>query len=238
MKTLKVLSALLCYPQPELQAALGEMREVLDQENLLPEREHRALLSLINQMQRADLIELQERYVRLFDRGRALSLHLFEHIHGESRDRGQAMINLLDVYRQHGFELSARELPDYLPLFLEYLAQRPAGEALDMLADTMHVMALLGARLAEQGSDYHAVFDALAALAGEPADIEAIRQQAAREDPDEAIVNMDKIWEEEAVTFLANQEGCGAHQNSHGAAAQPVRWMPPSNSTPPVIRSL
>jgi hypothetical protein len=79
-------------------------------------------------------------YVRLFDRGRALSLHLFEHIHGESRDRGQAMVNLLEVYRQHGFELSARELPDYMPLFLEYLAQRPQEEALDMLADTLHVM--------------------------------------------------------------------------------------------------
>ena len=238
MKTLKVLSALLCYPQADMQAALDEMIEVLDQENVLPQREHRALLTLIDQIRRTDLIELQERYVRLFDRGRALSLHLFEHIHGESRDRGQAMVNLLDVYRRHGFELDARELPDYIPLFLEYLAQRPMGEALDMLADAMHVMALLGARLAEQDSDYHVVFDALATLVGEPTDIEAIRQQAATEGPDETIVNMDKIWEEEAVTFLANQEGCGAHQYSHGAAAQPVRWMPPSNSTPPVIRSL
>ncbi len=237
MKTLKVLSVLLCYPQSELQAALGEMIEVLDQEKLLPQREHRALLTLIDQMQRTDLIELQERYVRLFDRGRALSLHLFEHIHGESRDRGQAMINLLEVYRQHGFELDARELPDYLPLFLEYLAQRPAEEALDMLVDAMHVMALLGARLAEQGSDYHVVFDALTTLAGEPTDIKAIRQQAATEGPDDTIVNMDKIWEEEAVTFLANQDGCGAHQDGQGAA-QPVRWVSPPGSTSPAIRSL
>ncbi|QQS55003.1 MAG: nitrate reductase molybdenum cofactor assembly chaperone [Candidatus Competibacteraceae bacterium] len=237
MKTLKVLSALLCYPQPELQAALGEMIEVLDQENLLPEREHRALLAMMSQMRRTDLIELQERYVRLFDRGRALSLHLFEHIHGESRDRGQAMINLLEVYRQHGFELSARELPDYLPLFLEYLAQRPAGEALDMLADAMHVMALLGARLTERGSDYHVVFDALAALVGEPADIEDIRRQAATEGPDQTVVNMDKIWEEEAVTFLANQDGCGARQDGQGVA-QPVRWAPPPGSSSPAIRSL
>jgi nitrate reductase molybdenum cofactor assembly chaperone len=125
MKTLKVLSALLCYPQADMQAALDEMIEVLDQENVLPQREHRALLTLIDQIRRTDLIELQERYVRLFDRGRALSLHLFEHIHGQSRDRGQAMVNLLDVYRRHGFELDARELPDYIPLFLEYLAQRP-----------------------------------------------------------------------------------------------------------------
>ncbi len=237
MKTLKVLSALLCYPQSELQAALSEMIEALDQENVLPEREHRALLALIDQIRRTDLIELQERYVRLFDRGRALSLHLFEHIHGESRDRGQAMINLLEVYRQHGFELSARELPDYLPLFLEYLAQRPTGEALDMLADAMHVMALLGARLAEQGSDYHVVFDALVALVGKPADIEVIRQQAATEGPDETILNMDKIWEEEAVTFLANQDGCGKNQGGR-ATVQPVSWVSPPCSTPQAARSL
>jgi nitrate reductase delta subunit len=237
MKTLKVLSALLCYPQSELQAALSEMIEVLDQENVLPEREHRALLALIDQIRRTDLIELQERYVRLFDRGRALSLHLFEHIHGESRDRGQAMVNLLGMYRRQGFELDARELPDYIPLFLEYLAQRPMGEALDMLADAMHVMALLGARLAEQDSDYHVVFDALATLVGEPTDIEAIRQQAATEGPDETIVNMDKIWEEEAVTFLANQDGCGKSQGGR-ATAQPVRWVSPPGSTPQAARSL
>ncbi|HPE72587.1 MAG: nitrate reductase molybdenum cofactor assembly chaperone [Candidatus Competibacteraceae bacterium] len=237
MKTLKVLSVLLCYPQPETLAALDEMVDVLDRENPLPEREYQALLTLIQQMQRTDLIELQERYVRLFDRGRALSLHLFEHIHGESRDRGQAMINLLEVYRQHGFALSARELPDYLPLFLEYLAQRPEGEALDMLADAMPVIALLGARLAERGSDYHAVFDALNALVGEPAEIEDIRQQAATEGPDETIVNMDKIWEEEAVTFLANQTGCASNRPLPDAT-QPVQWMHRTGAMQQPARSL
>ena len=237
MKTLKVLSALLCYPQADMQAALGEMADVLDREKLLPERERRALRAFMNRLERTDLMELQERYVATFDRGRALSLHLFEHVHGQSRDRGQAMVDLLEVYRRHGFELDARELPDYIPLFLEYLAQRPMGEALDMLADAMHVMALLGARLAEQGSDYHVVFDALVALVGEPADIEAIRQQAATEGPDETIVNMDKIWEEEAVTFLANQDGCGKSQGGR-ATAQPVRWVSPPGSTPQAARSL
>ena len=225
MKTLKVLSALLCYPQPEWQTALGEMAEVLEQEKLLPKDGQRALRALINRLERTDLMELQERYVAIFDRGRALSLHLFEHIHGQSRDRGQAMVDLLEIYRRHGFEMNARELPDYIPLFLEYLAQRPGGEALDMLAETLHVMALLGARLAERGSDYHVVFDALAALVGEPADIEDIRRQAATEGPDETLVNMDRIWEEEAVTFLANQEGCSTSRLG-SRESQPVRWVP------------
>jgi nitrate reductase delta subunit len=237
MKTLKVLSALLCYPQPEIQAALGEMAEALDQENRLPEDQQRALRAFMNRLERTDLMELQERYVATFDRGRALSLHLFEHVHGQSRDRGQAMVNLLEVYHRHGFELDARELPDYIPLFLEYLAQRPAEEALELLAEAMHVLSLLGARLAERGSDYHAIFDALAALVGEPAEIEDIRRQAATEGPDETIVNMDKIWEEEAVTFLANQEGCSASLG-RPREAQPVRWTSRPGSTQQPARSL
>jgi nitrate reductase delta subunit len=237
MKTLKVLSALLCYPQPEMQAALGEMAKALEQERLLPEHEQRALRAFMNRLERTDLMEWQEWYVASFDRGRALSLHLFEHIHGQSRDRGQAMVNLLEVYQRHGFQLNARELPDYIPLFLEYLAQRPMGEALDMLADAMHVLALLGARLAERGSEYHVVFDALAALVGEPAEIEDIRRQAATEGPDETLANMDKIWEEEAVTFLANQEGCSAG-HAGPREAQPVQWMPRPGSAQQPVRSL
>lgn len=236
MKTLKILSALLCYPQADMQAALGEMADAPDLETWLPERERRALRALMAQMERTDLMELQERYVATFDRGRALSLHLFEHVHGQSRDRGQAMVNLLEMYRRHGFDLSARELPDYIPLFLEYLAQRPAGEALDSLTDAMHVITLIGARLAERGNDYHVVFDALAALVGEPADIEDIRRQAATEGPDETVVNMDKIWEEEAVTFLANPEGCGAN-HSRAGGMQPVQWAQRSGSQQPA-RSL
>ena len=237
MKTLKVLSALLCYPQPEIQAALTEMIMALDEENRLPQSQLWAVQTLMNQMRSTDLMDLQESYIGLFDRGRALSLHLFEHLHGQSRDRGQAMVDLLETYRRHGFELSARELPDYLPLFLEYLAQRPVDEALSLLTDAMPVIALIGARLAERGSDYHVVFDALAALVGEPASIAEIRRQAATEGPDETVVNMDQIWEEEAVTFLANQGGCGINRPIPDAV-QPVQWVPPPDSTRQSARSL
>ncbi|MGB4946258.1 MAG: nitrate reductase molybdenum cofactor assembly chaperone [Candidatus Competibacter denitrificans] len=235
-KTLKVLSALLCYPQAESHAALAEMAAALEQEQLLPERERRALHAFIERLARTELMELQEQYVATFDRGRALSLHLFEHIHGESRDRGQAMVNLLEVYRKHGFELDARELPDYLPLFLEYLAQRPTEEALELLAEIAHVITLLGARLAKRNNDYHVLFDALTALVGESEDSADIRQQAATEGPDQAIVNMDKIWEEEVVTFLGNQEGCAT--GGKPSTVQPVQWLPRSGATPHAARSL
>jgi len=237
MKTLKVLSALMAYPQAETQAALPELAEALEQEAVLPDAERRALHRFIQRLSRTELMDLQEQYVATFDRGRALSLHLFEHIHGESRDRGQAMVNLLEVYRRHGFELNARELPDYLPLFLEYLAQQPTEEALDLLAETAHVLTLLGARLAERGNDYHAVFDALTVLVGEPEDSAEIRQQAATEGPDQAVVNMDKIWEEEAVTFLGNQDGC-ATGRGHAAEAQPVQWLSRPAGAPQTARSL
>jgi len=208
MKTLKVLSALLSYPQPELLAALEEMVDVLEHEQMLPDHTRKAVLTLLERLNGTDLLELQEQYVTLFDRGRALSLHLYEHVCGESRQRGQAMVNLLGIYRRHGFELSARELPDYIPLFLEYLSQRPQGEAIELLVAASPVLALLSARLAGRGSDYHVVFDALTELAGEPRGMEDIRRTVAGEGQDETLLNMDAIWEEEAVTFVASHDAC------------------------------
>jgi nitrate reductase delta subunit len=146
--------------------------------------------------------------VALFDRGRFLSLHIFEHVHGESRDRGQAMVNLLQMYEAHGFEMSTHELPDYIPLFLEFLSQQEQAEAVQLLNDAMPVLSLLGARLAERDSDFQAIFDALAGFAGEPEALADIRQQAATEGEDETVVNMDEIWEEEAVSFMGASDSC------------------------------
>ena len=162
--TLKVLSLLLSYPEAETLAALDEMAAVIEQEKLLPEDHKKPVLALINSYRGADLLDLQEHYVALFDRGRFLSLHIFEHVHGESRDRGQAMVNLLQMYESHGFEMSTHELPDYIPLFLEFLSQQEPAEAVKLLQDAMPVLSLLGARLAERGSEFRVIFDALEGL--------------------------------------------------------------------------
>ncbi|OAI08205.1 nitrate reductase molybdenum cofactor assembly chaperone [Methylomonas methanica] len=205
MLIFKVLSLLLSYPQAEMLDALDEMGEVVDQEPRLSQPCKRSLQALLANYHGVDLLDVQEDYVALFDRGRFLSLHIFEHVHGESRDRGQAMVNLLEMYQSHGFEMDSRELPDYLPLFLEFLSQLPSEqEALQLLQDAMPVLSLLGARLNERGSQFAAIFDALADLAGEPEEIETIRQQAASEGDDETLLNIDAIWEEEAVSFMAN----------------------------------
>ena len=208
MLTLKVLSLLLSYPEAETLAVLDEMAAVIEQEKLLMEAHKKPLLAMINSYCGADLLDLQERYVALFDRGRFLSLHIFEHVHGESRDRGQAMVNLLQMYESHGFEMSTHELPDYIPLFLEFLSQQQPAEIMQLLRDSMPVLSLLGARLAERGSEFRAIFDTLEGIAGTPEGINEIRQQAATETPDETLLHMDEIWEEEAVSFMGAGDSC------------------------------
>ncbi|MBC7135158.1 MAG: nitrate reductase molybdenum cofactor assembly chaperone, partial [Oceanibaculum nanhaiense] len=129
MKSFKALSALLNYPSAELVAAMPEIRAVLTGEGLVPRSSLKALEPLLSSFETAELYDLQERYVLLFDRSRSLSLHLFEHVHGESRDRGQALVDLSQLYDKNGFFIVANELPDFLPLFLEFLSTLPFGEA-------------------------------------------------------------------------------------------------------------
>ena len=132
-KTLKVLSALLTYPTAELQAAVPEMRAALDGEGRLPQSNRDRLDRILEELAKGDLYDLQERYVLLFDRTRSLSLHLFEHVHGESCDRGQAMVDLKALYERHGLVMSSSDLPDHLPLFLEFLSAAPETEACELI---------------------------------------------------------------------------------------------------------
>ena len=214
MRILKVLSALMCYPTAELIEALPELQELIERDGDLGQESKAGLGSLIADLFQTELINSQQRYVELFDRGRALSLHLFEHVHGESRDRGQAMVDLLQLYESHGFELAARELPDYLPLLLEFLSLIPADQALAQVRDASPIVSLLGARLHERRSSYRTVFDALGDLAGPSLDeVVAIHTAVAAEGPDDALVRMDEIWEEEAVSFLSSAGGCATKRS-------------------------
>ena len=222
MQTLKVLSLLLSYPEAEMLEALDDMAAVIERENLLQKDHKKSVLALIDSYRGADLMDSQEQYVELFDRGRFLSLHIFEHVHGESRDRGQAMVNLLQMYEAHGFEMSSHELPDYIPLFLEFLSQQEQVEAMTLLHDAMPVLSLLGARLTERGSKFRAIFDALAGFAGEPEEREEIPPQAPTEGEDETVVYMDQIWEDEAVSFMGAGDAC----KSQTAAVSPITITP------------
>ncbi|MDA0785567.1 MAG: nitrate reductase molybdenum cofactor assembly chaperone [Proteobacteria bacterium] len=200
--TYKILSALLTYPGEELQAAAGAFAQILEDEAMLPAADRQALDRLIKQIADEDLYELQERYVQLFDRTRSVSLHLFEHVHGESRDRGQAMVDLTDLYEQNGLEITANELPDHLPMFLEFLSILPANEARDHLAQPVHIIAALRERLIKRKSPYAAVFRALETLARAKPDAAAVAAVLAEPetDPDD-LEAIDAEWEEAAVMF-------------------------------------
>jgi nitrate reductase molybdenum cofactor assembly chaperone NarJ/NarW len=202
LRSLKALSALLTYPTQELQQACGEISEVLEQETAIPPVARKQLHQLLTEFATGDLYDLQERYVLLFDRTRSLSLHLFEHVHGESRDRGQAMIDLKSQYEQAGLFMSASELPDFLPMFLEYLATSPAKEACDALGQPVHIFAALAERLRKRKSPYEAALRALIALAAAKPKDEEVSALLQSPDPDATdLAALDAAWEDEPVNF-------------------------------------
>jgi len=199
---LKAISALLSYPTAELQGASAELIEALQQDNLLPAANVAELSALINTIATSDIYDLQETYVALFDRSRTLSLNLFEHVHGESRDRGGAMVDLVENYRAAGFEPQSSELPDHLPVLLEFLALRPLGEAREVLADAAHILEGLQVRLNRRESQYAPVFAALLHISGAKADKAALAELLAVKDTDpEDLEALDEVWEESEVTF-------------------------------------
>jgi nitrate reductase molybdenum cofactor assembly chaperone NarJ/NarW len=206
-RTYRALAALISYPTDALQAATGEIASVLAEEGLVPAPQRAAIDGLLAELAGRDIYELQECYFALFDRSRTLSLHLFEHVHGESRDRGQAMADLIELYRGHGFEPTATELPDFLPLFLEFLSLLPGNAAQALLAEPAGILQVLAERLATRKSAYEAVFAALATLANAPA---IDRPDTSAEDPDD-LVALDAAWEEAAVHFGPGEQidSCG-----------------------------
>ncbi len=205
MLIFKAFSALLSYPSAEMRQALPEIAQVVRASKLVGRREREGLLSLIDEIGEGDLLEAEERYVDLFDRGRALSLHLFEHLHGDGRDRGAAMVELKALYAAAGFELAGAELPDYLPVVLEYLSQRDMAEAREMLADCAKILASIARSLLARRSRYAAVPQALLVIAGEKP-LEAADVKPAREPAD----MLDRDWAERPAFADAGTSGGGS----------------------------
>lgn len=220
-KVLKLLSALLDYPEHELQGAQQELLSVIEADNVLSGSSRERLYTWVQQFCTTPIEELQEAYIDLFDRGRSHSLLLFEHVHGESRDRGQAMVDLMALYERNGYQLGKRELPDYIPLFLEYLSQRPLVEIQDALANVAHILAVLAERMQRRESRYTLLFELLLEVAGEEVDRDSIRAQVGAEKPDHTPEALDKVWEEEAVTFGGNaiSGGCPTSGTNTGVPA-------------------
>lgn len=199
--TLKAFAALLGYPSDELRTHVGEITKAIRTEGTLPRAALRRLGPLLDRLAQDDLLEQQATYSELFDRSRSLSLHLFEHVHGDSRERGQAMIDLGQQYLANGFYLEASELPDFMPVFLEYAAFLPPAEARETIGQPAHVFAALAERLEKRGSDYAAIFHGIVALAGARPDSAAVAQVDQNTPPVDPPVEED--WEETPVSFSA-----------------------------------
>ncbi len=215
MISLKIIGILLDYPRQDVRDNLDELISAVQGADELAPDQNALLVDFIQGHCAGPLLDAQEIYCGLFDKGRAMSLLLFEHVHGESRDRGQAMVDLLRQYQDAGLQLRSRELPDFLPLYLEYLSLSPAEDAREGLRDIAPILALLGARLRQRETRYAELFDLLLYLSGSELRSTTLREQVTGEARDDTPAALDAVWAEEQVTFLGG-EGCGtAEQTRH-----------------------
>lgn len=208
MSHYQVLSALLSYPERELTDSLPGLMAVIGEDSEMTAQ----LQPLFAHLAGSSLISLQEIYVTTFDRNPSHSLHLFEHIHGESRDRGQAMVDLMEEYKKHGLEMCGDDLPDYVPLFLEFLSQLDVDESSRLLGDAVHVLAHVGAKLHVNGSPYAVVFDVLQRLS--PVTAEILSEPPVR-DMDEAL-----------ETFGPGADGVEPLLKNDTLGVQPINFYP------------
>lgn len=195
MRILKIIALLMEYPDEVLWENRDEALDLIAQDapTLLPFT--RTYLS-------APLLDRQAEWCEVFERGRATSLLLFEHVHAESRDRGQAMVDLMAQYEKVGLQLDCRELPDYLPLYLEYLSIVSEAEARDGLQNVAPILALIGGRLKQRDVAHYQLFDALLQLAETRLSSDSVAAQVATEKRDDTRQALDAVWEEEQVKFI------------------------------------
>jgi nitrate reductase delta subunit len=199
MLTFRVLSALLSYPTPEFKAETARAERILRTDGVLAGAHLENICALLRQMNSASQLEVESAYIEAFDRGRSTSLYLFEHIHGESRDRGQAMVRLLMRYRMHGLDLDSKELPDFLPLFLEFLSTCRPDVGRKYLTEVIDIVDVLASRLRQRGTTYAAVLEAIGSIVPRNAAQHPILQDAY--DRDDLPAALDAAWEETPVTF-------------------------------------
>lgn len=206
--TLRVLSHLLSYPDAELRAHLPELRDALHAERALSHGRLAELDALIERLRSPRTMDTESSYVEMFDRGRGTSLHLFEHVHGDSRDRGPAMVDLLKTYEQAGLYLAPGELPDYLPVLLQFASTQPPAQAVGLLREVAHILQVVFSALLKRDSVYATVVAALLDLAGEKA--QAVKL------PEEP--GLDESWEE-PLAF----GGCSTEGQASPGQPQPIR---------------
>jgi nitrate reductase delta subunit len=205
--TLRVLARLLAYPSDPLRAALPELLDALRRERALSVARVTELMAFARQLAAMDPYEVEARYVDTFDRGRATSLHLFEHVHGDSRERGPALADLQQTYERAGLHLEPGELPDYLPAVLEFASMQPVRAAHDFLGETAHILTAIFSALLQRESPYASVIAAVLELAGERVQAVTVPEEPA----------MDEAWAEPPAF-----DGCSTRGQARPDTPQPI----------------
>ena len=195
--TLRVLAHLLRYPDAAFRAHTAEMQQALRTEAALPAARLAELDALLRHLATQPALDIESEYVELFDRGRRTALHLFEHVHGDSRDRGPAMIDLIQTYEKAGLFLGPNELPDYLPVVLEFASTQPPPQAREFMGEIAHIVRVIFSALAGRQSPYASVLAAVLELAGEKAEAVAVAPEP----------EMDESWAEPEVFGGCSTEG-------------------------------
>ncbi len=211
--TLRALAWLLRYPDAEMRAAIPELRRALHDDAALDAGRLTELDTLMDRLRGVGGLRAEAEYVELFDRGRRTALHLFEHVHGDSRDRGPAMVDLAQTYERAGLLFAPSELPDYLPVVLEFASTQPPEQAQAFLRETAHIVRAIFSALLERQSPYASVLAAVLDLAGERAEKVALPAEPA----------IDESWAEPEAFG-----GCSAQGQSRPNEAQPVHIVRPA----------
>lgn len=206
--TPRALAWLLRYPDATMRDALGELSELLHAEAALPQARLAELDRLLERLASCDAYQLEAEYVDTFDRSRRTSLLLFEHVHGDSRDRGPAMIDLAQTYERAGLRLAPGALPDDLRVLLEFASTQPPRQARAFLAETAHIVRAVFSALLARHSPYASVLAAVLELAGE-------RVEAVPVPPEPAL---DDAWAEPEAFG-----GCATKGQARPDAPQPVQ---------------
>ena len=209
------LALLLGYPDAALRANALQLVDAMDEEGALPAARRAELRALAQELVRQDPMESEAHYVDTFDRGRATSLHLFEHVHGDSRDRGPAMVDLVQTYEKAGLLLGPDELPDHLCVVLEFASTQPPAVAKEFLGEMAHILNAIFSALLQRASPYAAAVAAVLELTGE-------RVQAVPIVADEAL---DEAWAEPEAFG-----GCSTKGQSKPGEAQPIHIVRKSAS--------
>lgn len=214
--SMRALALLLSYPDEKIRSQMCAVMDVLNTEAILTKPRLTELNAFVSYLQQMDPLEAESRYVETFDRGRSTCLNLFEHIHGDSRDRGPAMIDLAQTYAQSGLNLDPDELPDHLCVVLEFASTQDPEIAHAFLGEMTHILNVIFSGLLKRESPYASVIAAVLEISGYKAQAVSIPAEA----------SLEESWQEPEAF-----DGCSNLGQARPNQQHPIHFFKKNNDT-------